>query len=61
MLIVKVQKGNIEKALKELKSKVIKTRLMSTLNELKTYEKPSVTKRKEKLKAVYVQKKFKGE
>ncbi len=35
MLIVKVRKNEIEKALKELKSKVIKTRQNSFLNDRK--------------------------
>ena len=45
MLIVKVNKGGIEKALKELKSKVIKTRQNSHLNDRKEYTKKSVKKR----------------
>jgi ribosomal protein S21 len=45
MLIVKVKTGGIEKALKELKSKVIKTRQNSFLNERKEYKKKSVKKR----------------
>lgn len=45
MLIVKVNKGGIEKALKELKSKVIKTRQNNQLNEKKEYKKKSVKNR----------------
>lgn len=60
MLIIKVEKGNIEKALKTYKSKVIKTRQMTELNNRKTFVKPSVKKRAEHDKAVYVQKKFKS-
>jgi small subunit ribosomal protein S21 len=61
MLIVEVdKKGNIEKALKELKSKVIKTRQNSLLNERKEFTKKSVQKRQQKIKAIYVQKKFKS-
>ena len=57
MLIVKVNKnGGIEKALKELKSKVIKTRQMSKLNEGKEFIKPSVKKRNVLSKAKHVQK-----
>ena len=57
MLIVKLDKNtNIEKALKLLKSKVIKTRQSSQLVERKEYEKKSVTKRKMIKKAIYVQK-----
>ena len=55
MLIVEVdKKGNIEKALKELKSKVIKTRQNSLLNERKEFTKKSVQKRQQKIKAIYV-------
>jgi len=59
MLIIKVDKGNIERALKMYKSKVIKTRQMSELNDRKTFVKPSVKKRDELNKAKYVQKTFK--
>lgn len=61
MLIVRVKegKGGIEKALKELKSKVIKTRQLRELQNRKEYEKPSVKKRDGKRKAIYVQKKYK--
>ena len=47
MLIVKVKKGNIERALKELKGKVIKTRQNSVINEKREYTKKSVIRRKE--------------
>jgi small subunit ribosomal protein S21 len=60
MLVIKVEKGNIEKALKTYKSKVIKTRQMTELNNRKTFVKPSVKKRAEIGKAIYVQKKFKS-
>ena len=57
MLIVKLDKNtNIERALKQLKSKVIKTRQSSQLVERKEYEKKSVKKRKILKKAIYVQK-----
>ena len=46
MLIVKVNKnGGIEKALKQLKSKVIKTRQNTHLNNRKEHTKKSVLKR----------------
>jgi small subunit ribosomal protein S21 len=62
MLIVKIKDSKgIEKALKEYKSKVIKTRQMSELNSRKEYKKKSVKRREEILKAKYVQKKFKNE
>lgn len=62
MLVVKVKegKGGLERALKEYKSKVIKTRQMTELQDRKEYEKPSVKKRERKKKAIYVQKKFKN-
>ena len=45
MIIVKVDKySNIEKALKQYKSKIIKTRQMSELNDRKTFVKKSVLK-----------------
>lgn len=54
MLIVNVKNsGNIERALKELKSKVIKTRQVRELQERKEYVKNSVKKRKTKLKAIH--------
>lgn len=58
MLIVKVKKGDIERSLKELKSKVIKTRQNSFLNDLKEYKKKSVIKRQILNKAIYRQKNF---
>jgi len=60
MIKVEVKKGNIERALKEYKSKIIKTRQMSELNDRKEHEKPSVKKRRLKQKGEYKHKK-KGE
>lgn len=54
MLIVEV-KSNIEKALKQLKSKVIKTKQNQQLNSRKEFVKKSVQKRNTKIKARYVQ------
>jgi len=56
MLIVTVKKNDIERALKELKSKVIKTRQNSKLNERREYTKKSVLKRQILKKAEYRQK-----
>jgi small subunit ribosomal protein S21 len=56
MLIVKVKNGGVEKALKELKSKVIKTRQNSHLNERKEYTKKSVKKRQILNKVKYKEK-----
>lgn len=58
MLIIKIKNGeNLEKALKQLKSKVIKTKQNQILTERKEYKKKSVKKRSQILKAIYVQKK----
>lgn len=57
MLIVNVKEhGNIERALKALKSKVIKTRQVKQLQDRKEFVKYSVKKRNTKLKAIYKEK-----
>jgi small subunit ribosomal protein S21 len=56
MLVVQVNNKNIERSLKELKSKVIKTRMMTELSSRKEFEKKSVKKRQERKKASYIQK-----
>jgi small subunit ribosomal protein S21 len=57
MLIIKVDtKTPIEKALKLLKSKVIKTKLMSEIKNRKDFTKKSITRRDVVKKAKYVQK-----
>mgnify|MGYP000453823406 FL=1 len=62
MLIVKVDsRKGIEKALREYKSKVIKTRQSKELNKRKEFIKKSVIKRQELSKAKYVEKKFKSD
>ena len=48
---------NIEKALKTLKSKVIKTKQNQQLMNRKEFTKKSVEKRAQKLKAIYKQRK----
>jgi ribosomal protein S21 len=59
MLKIEVtKKGGIEKALKQYKSKIIKTRHMRKLRALEQHEKPSTEKRKKNKKAKYVQQKF---
>lgn len=56
MLIIEIKKSeNLEKALKTLKSKVIKTKQNQILFERKEFEKDSVKKRKQILKAKYTQ------
>ena len=58
MIIVKIKSGdNIEKSLKTLKSKVIKTKQNQKLNERKQYTKKSVLRRAQILKAKYIQNK----
>ncbi len=57
MLIVDVNPNeSIDKALKKLKSKVIKTRQTQILNNRKEYTKKSVRRRSIKQKAIYTQK-----
>lgn len=57
MIIIKVEKGiSLEKALKLYKSKIIRTRQSSEINERKVYEKKSVLRRKQIQKAIYRQK-----
>lgn len=58
MLIVELKNGdNIEKALKILKSKVIKTKQTQSLNKRKEFVKKSVKKRNEVQKAIFREKK----
>ena len=56
MLIIHVKKGDLERGLKELKSKVIKTRQNTHLNDRREYTKKSVSKRQTLQKAKYRQK-----
>ena len=56
MLIIKVN-GNIEKALKTLKNKVIKTKQLEELQNRTEYVKPSVRRRTEIKDAIFRQKK----
>lgn len=61
MLIVPVNNGeNLEKALKVLKNKVIKTKQNQILLSRKEFSKPSVVSRNSKLKAIYKERKNKG-
>jgi small subunit ribosomal protein S21 len=56
MIIVPVKEGeNIDKALKKLKRKFEKTGVIKQLRERQRFTKPSVQRREEKLKAIYVQ------
>lgn len=56
MLKVIIKDGDtIEKALKQFKRKTMNTKLIKELRDRQEFEKPSVTRRKKKLKALYVQ------
>lgn len=57
MIIVPVKEGeSIDKSLKKLKRKFEKTGVVKELRERQKFTKPSVKKRDQKLKAVYIQK-----
>ncbi len=57
MIIVPIKEGeNIEKALKKFKRKYERTGVVKELRRRQAFVKPSVTNRKQKLHAVYVQK-----
>jgi small subunit ribosomal protein S21 len=57
MIIVNIDnKTNLEKALKQLKSKVIKTKQTEVLRNRKEYIKKSIKLRNQRLKAIYKQK-----
>ena len=56
MLLVEVKKSNIEKALKDLKGKLIKTKQNAILFGKKEFVKKSVKEREQKKKAIYIQK-----
>ena len=56
MIIVPVKEGeNIERALKKFKRKFEQTGIVRELRDRKTFEKPSVKKRDQMKKAIYVQ------
>jgi small subunit ribosomal protein S21 len=58
MLIVEIKNNDsIDRALKILKSKVIKTKQQKILTDKKEYTKKSVKKRSELLKAIYIERK----
>jgi small subunit ribosomal protein S21 len=61
MLKVEVKKGNIERALKELKSKYIKTKVLQQYRDKKEFIKPSEKKRKSLHKAIYIENKKRKE
>lgn len=55
MIIINVQSGNIEKALKEYKRKVQNTKQNQILRDRQEFVKPSVNRRTEIKKAKYIQ------
>ncbi|HRY99050.1 MAG TPA: 30S ribosomal protein S21 [Bacteroidales bacterium] len=56
MIIVPVKEGeNIERALKKLKRKFEKTGIMRELRSRQKFTKPSVERREEVLKAIYIE------
>lgn len=61
MIIVDLSKEKtIESALRTYKNKVQKTKQVQALRDRQVFVKPSVKKRTEKLKAVYIQQKRNG-
>lgn len=57
MIIIPVKEGeNIERALKKFKRKFERTGVIKELRNRQAYTKPSVKKRQQKLRAIYVQK-----
>lgn len=57
MLIIPIKEGeNIEKALKKYKKKFEKTNVMKQLRDRKEFEKPSIGRRQEIIRAAYKQK-----
>ena len=56
MIVIPIKEGeNIERALKKFKRKFEKTGAMRELRSRKAYTKPSIIRREEKMKAIYVQ------
>lgn len=56
MIIVPIKEGeNIERALKKFKRKFEKTGIVRELRSRREFAKPSVKKREQKMKAIYVQ------
>lgn len=56
MLIVKVDKSGIDRAIKKLRNKVRNTKQIEILRSNTEFVKPSVKKRLQKKKAQYIQK-----
>lgn len=57
MIVVPVKEGEtIDRALKKLKRKFEKTGVVKELRNRQKFTKPSVVKREQKMKAIYIQK-----
>tara|TARA_R100001082_G_scaffold110382_1_gene90182 strand:+ start:570 stop:764 length:195 start_codon:yes stop_codon:yes gene_type:complete len=52
MLIIKVRKGNIEQAIKQMRRKFVKTQTMKNLRTNRYFKKPSDKRREEIQKAI---------
>ena len=61
MLKIKIKENKIERALKELKRKFIKTKNLKDCRDRKEHTKKSVKRREEINKAKYLQKKYNSE
>jgi small subunit ribosomal protein S21 len=56
MIVIPIKEGeNIERALKKFKRKFEKTGVVKELRSRQAFTKPSITKRQQKLKAIYIQ------
>ncbi len=56
MIVIPIKEGeNIERALKKFKRKFEKTGVVKELRGRQAFTKPSVVKRQQKLKAIYIQ------
>jgi small subunit ribosomal protein S21 len=60
MIKIEVGKDTIDKALKSFKRKMDKTGVLRELRLRKEFEKKSVRKRKQKIKAIWVEKTYKS-
>ncbi len=56
MIVIPVKEGeNIDRSLKKFKRKFEKTGVIKELRSRQAYKKPSVARREQKIKAVYIQ------
>ena len=60
MIIVNVENDGIEKALRKYKRKFDKLKIMKQLRKRREFKKPSVERREEVKKAIYVEQKWGG-